>query len=301
MTQQSIVRLEAGDLSLEIAPPGSSEVHDATRFSPAAHLLQARYHEHSYFFRRGSPMEFDIGERTLPPGFDGCAPGESFVKIGVGRLERDSADPYSFGHVYPVLTRPETTMTAERSRARFAQRLEPADTPFGYELTVDVRLEGDAMSLDYSLANLGTAAFETEQYLHNFCCFDGAPLSPDYTVTVGYECTICDSIGARLEEPATALVRQIDGRTFGFDATSSDERAKVFFRPVEAEARQRWSLGNAATGTAMTIEADQPPLVSALFVTREQVSLEMNVAVTVEPGATARWTRRYQLQQESQT
>jgi len=294
MTQQANLLLDADDLSLEIAPPGASDVHRATRFSPAAHLLQARYRDRSYLFRRGSPMEFDIGERTLPPGFDGCAPGDAFVKIGVGLLERDSDAAYSFSHVYPVRLRPETTLTADRSRARFVQRLEPGDTPIGYELSVDVRLEGNKATLEYALENLGAEAFETEQYLHNFACLDGAPLSPDYTVAVGYDCTVCDSIGSRLAEPATALVRSIDSRTFGFDAATSEERAKVFFRPLEAEGRQRWSIENAATTTRMTIEADRPPLVSALYVTHEQISLEMNVAVTVGPGTTARWTRRYE-------
>jgi hypothetical protein len=295
MTQQPTLVLEADDLSLEIAPPGSSDVHEATRFSPAAHLLQARFRDHSYFFHRGSPMEFDIGERTLPPGFDRCAVGDCFVKIGVGLLERDSADAYSFPHVYPVRVRPHTTLSAERSRARFVQRLEPGETPIGYDLAVDVRLEGDAITLDYALANLGEAAFETEQYLHNFCCLDGAPLSPDYTVTVDYDCTVCDSTGTRLDEPATMLVRRIDSRTFGFDASTPEERTKLFFRPIGAEPRQRWSIENSATGTALAVEADQPPLVSALYVTADQISLEMNVAVTVEPGATARWTRRYEL------
>lgn len=296
MTQQPHVRLEADDLSLDIAPPGSLDEHRATRFSPAAYLLQASFRDHSYFFRRGSPMEFDIGERTLPPGFDGCAPGEAFVKIGVGLLERDSPDPYSFGHVYPVRTRPETVLSAERSRARFTQRLEPGDTPIGYELTVDLRLEGNAATLDYALENLGTVAFETEQYLHNFCALDGAPLSPDYTVTVDYDCTVCDSVGNRLDEPVSALVRQVDGRSFGFTSAAPEERAKVFFRPIGAEARQRWSIGNGATGTAMSIEADQPPLVSALYVTGDQISLEMNVALTVEAGAPTRWTRRYEFE-----
>ncbi|MFW6291915.1 MAG: hypothetical protein ACOC7V_06255 [Spirochaetota bacterium] len=296
MTNQSTLHLESGDVSLEIAPPGSLEEHRATRFSPAAYLLQARSGDHTYFFRRGSPMEFDIGERTLPPGFDGCAPGEPFVKIGVGLLERDLPDAYSFSHHYPVRTRPETTLSAERSRARFTQRLDPGDIRIGYELAVDVRLEGNAITLDYALENLGSAPFETEQYLHNFCTLDGAPLSPDYTVDVGYDCTVCDSVGNRLEAPATALVRQLDSRTFGFDPSGPEERTKLFFRPIGAAPRQRWSIANEATGTAMTVEADQPPLVSALYVTGDQISLEMNVAVTVEPGAAARWTRRYDLE-----
>lgn len=295
MTQQPNVRLEADDLLVEIAPPGSLDEHRATRFSPAAYLMQARYRDHTYFFRRGSPMEFDIGERTLPPGFDGCAPGEPFVKIGVGLLERDSPDAYSFSHVYPVRARPETALSTGRSHARFTQRLDPGEIAIGYELTVDVRVAEDTLTLDYALENLGDTAFETEQYLHNFCTLDGAPLSPDYTVDVSYDCAVCDSVGNRLEEPATALVRQLDRRSFGFDPTAPEERTKVFFRPIGAAPRQRWSIANEATGTAMTVEADQPPLVSALYVTGEQISLEMNVAVTVEPGETERWARRYEL------
>lgn len=241
-------------------------------------------------------MEFDIGERTLPPGFDECAPGEAFVKLGVGLLERDSPAPYSFGHAYPVRIRPETTLTLDDTSARFRQRLQAAPDRFGYDLTVDVRLDDTTMTIDYTLENLGSETINTEQYLHNFCCFDGAPLSAAYTVTTSYECEVCDSTGALLAKPLSGPVRQIDSRTFGFDPSAAEDRAKVFVRPVRSEPTQQWSITHSETGTALTVEADQSPPVSAIYVTREQISLEMNVMIGVTPGDTARWSRRYTFQ-----
>ncbi len=294
MTHQPTFSLETDDLTLEIARPGSRDEHLATRFSPAAHILQVRYQAHSYLFDRGSPMEFDIGERTVPPGFEGCRPGERFVKIGVGLLERESADPYRFAGTYPVRARPDTSVSIEKTRARFTQELEPREEPLGYRLVVDLAVQGNSVKIDYALRNLGEAPFQTEQYLHNFSCFDNAPLSTDYSVSIDYAYEVCDSIGNRLDEPDTGLVRPVDPRTFGFDPSAAEERRKLFFRPTEGDARHRWSIDNEATGTGMTIEADRPPQISALYVTRDQISPEMNVTRTVEPNATARWTRCYE-------
>ena len=294
MTHQPTFSLEADDLTVEIARPGSRDEHVATRFSPAAHILQIRYQAHSYLFDRGSPMEFDIGERTVPPGFDGCSPGGCFLKIGVGLLERESDDPYRFAYTYPVRARPDTLVSIEKTRARFVQVLEPGEVPLGYELICDLAVQGNSLRIDYALRNLGEAPVRTEQYLHNFSCFDNAPLSTDYTVSVDYAYEVCDSIGNRLDEPEAGLVRPLDSRTLGFDPSAAEERRKLFFRATEGDARYQWSINNEATGTGMTIEADRPPQISALFVTRDQISPEMNVTSSIEPNATAAWTRRYE-------
>ncbi|TVQ18082.1 MAG: hypothetical protein EA382_18135 [Spirochaetaceae bacterium] len=292
--QQPNLILRSGDLSIEIARPGSRDEHHATRFSPVAYILQARYRDHTYFFDRGSPMEFDIGERTTPPGYALSPPGGCFTKIGVGRLERPTADPYKLGSTYPIRVRPETTVEAESSRAAFHQLLETDEQAPGYELAVHLAVDGNTLTIDYALRNLGETTFVTEQYLHNFSRLDDAALSADYRVSLDYDCEICDSLGAQLDPPQTALIRPDGSRAFTFDVSVAQERAKLFFRPTGTPARQRWSVENRATGTGMTIEADRPPQVSALWATRDQVSPEMNVTLTIEPGATARWSRRYE-------
>ena len=292
--QQSSLVLRSGELSIEIARPGSRDEHQATRFSPVAYILQARYRDHTYFADRGSPMEFDIGERTTPPGYELCSPGGCFTKIGVGRLERPDSDPYKLGSTYPVRVRPETTVEAESSRAAFHQVLETDEQAPGYDLTVHLVVDGNTLTIDYALQNLGETTFATEQYLHNFSRLDDAALSTDYRVSLDYECEICDSLGTRLDPPKTTLIRPDGAHAFTFDVSATEERAKLFFRPTGASARQRWSIENRSTGTGMTIEADRPPQVSALWATREQVSPEMNVTLSIEPGATARWSRRYE-------
>ena len=291
MPQPNLV-LRSDELSIEIARPGSMDEHHATRFSPAAYILQARYRDHTYFADRGSPMEFDIGERTTPPGYALSPPGGCFTKIGVGRLERPTPDPYKLGSTYPVRVRPETTVEAERSRAAFQQVLETDEHAPGYDLTVHLTVDGNTLTIDYALQNLGETTFATEQYLHNFSRLDDAALSADYVVSLDYDCEICDSLGAPLDPPQTTLIRPDGARAFTFDVCVAEDRAKLFFRPTGAPACQSWSIENRSTGTGMTIGADRPPQVSALWATRDQVSPEMNVTLTIEPGATARWSRR---------
>ena len=179
--------LRSGSLIVEIGDPESQECqwNQGVRFSPVGNVLRVQLHEQEFLYSPvgggaltylgGLPMEFDIGQETFqpdPPGYNEGKSGDPFLKIGVGILRRDGA-AYNFSTSYPIVERAHTTVTWQPDRAHFVQTLAGNANGYGCYLEEDVIVKNDRLTLSYLLRNTGSKPFTTEQYVHDFLCFNG--------------------------------------------------------------------------------------------------------------------------------
>ena len=112
-------------------------------------------------------------EEFSPIGFDEAAPGGSFVKIGVGLLERPDAEAYDRFRLYPVSDPGTWTVEAGERSVVFTHRL---DGIYLYRKEIVVAGPG-SFHIRHSLESLG-APLSGEVYNHNFWTFGRFEVGP---------------------------------------------------------------------------------------------------------------------------
>jgi hypothetical protein len=123
-----------------------------------------------------------------PLGYDEAKPGETFLKIGVGELEKPKEEKYSFARKYRIVkpaewrvTPPNPWVGRRATAIRFETRGALA-SGHGYEYSKSVVLtqSGSLLAIGHKLMNTGTKPITTDFYNHNFFNVDSDPVGPHY-------------------------------------------------------------------------------------------------------------------------
>jgi enterochelin esterase-like enzyme len=304
-------QLKSGGLTVQVDDPDAPKHNRfnrrGRRFSPAAMVLAARFNGKEFFYLPadgdaaedvgGAPMEFDLGENVMnkPPGFEEAARGATdgtgdFLKVGVGILRKDT-DSYSWAHDYPVVE-PAATQAAwdpAGDKVIFLQTLKGTANGHACELEATVLVRDNQMIMHYNLKNTGWKKLITEQYIHNFLAFSNKPVGPDVEVRLPYDFRQVGLYG-------------IPGPEIRF---SPEDHAVEFLKELPQPVKFRllappgYAGDNVLTASqtgirqSLTIEASLPSNAVDLWCTGRQVSPEMLVLITVDPGQEKQWTRTY--------
>jgi len=224
----------------------------------------------------GLSNEFGIFD---PVGFEDAPPGETFPKLGVGLLRRDSAEPYRFSHRYAVEPFP---IRVESGAARVAFVCDPLPCRgYAARLEKTLAVAGRRLSIHYRLANVGEKTLRTTEYCHNFLAIDGHAVGPAYRLQVPF--ATC----GRVTEPLLAQGREI---------TWSRTPDHAFYHPMEGEdvqAAQWWELAHSPSGVRVRETVSPGYFRLTLWGTGRVVSPEAFVRVEVAPGETQEWQREY--------
>ena len=223
-------------------------------------------------------------------GYATAKPGETFIKIGVGRLRKIDTANYSNYATYELVDSGAWKVDVQKDAVAFSQRVMDETSGYGYEYTKTVRLvPGTAdMVIAHSLKNIGRLPIQGNQYNHNFLRIDGEPTGPDYTVTVPYDI----QAGARGADPSQATVK---GGTISYTKpVGAEERVSVGmagFGPTPASYDIR--VENRKAGAGVRITANRPMTQVALWSIRSVLAAEPTVDVSTAPGATTTWDLTY--------
>ena len=300
--------LEAGPTrALVMLPDAEQGWYRGTRFAWHGMIRQLEHHDHTYFGYlhdehdpthhdavSGPAPEFDI---TGPTSFHEASPGQSFVKIGVGRLERDDNERYRFWHKYRILDSGQWEIEQPDARSVvMRQTLEPGDDGYAYELTQRLLLGADSLHIAYELHNTGRRAIATEVYHHNFFSFDNAPVGP------GYELRLDGPARADADaelEPWAELVAAEGDDTLALlrwrDVLPADESIYVQPQGLDPESGRRFSLHHADSGLGVTMVGSRPLHRLAVWSSQPVICPEPFVMIEVEPGEREHWHVDYAL------
>jgi len=128
-------------------------------------------------FGRGLHNEFGI-KRCI--GYDDCAEGDWFPKIGTGWLQKNDK-PYFFYDQYPLEKLSFGCEVSGSSAAIFACDSGERNG-YAYRYAKTVALRPDGFSLSYSLENTGSKPLATDEYVHNFLCIAGRGMDSGYSL-----------------------------------------------------------------------------------------------------------------------
>lgn len=149
-----------------------------------------RFQRNPAIFGRGLHNEFGIKKCI---GYDDCAVGEWFPKIGTGWLRKDEK-PYFFYTQYPLEPLSFDCEITGKTGATFTCESGERNG-YSYRYTKKISLEDSSFRVLYTLENTGSKPLETDEYVHNFLCIGGRRMDAGYSVSFPWKID-----GARLIE-----------------------------------------------------------------------------------------------------
>ena len=172
--------LKKGSTRLLLADPLAAEAYyRGTRFDRSGIILELDYSGHSFvrpWFSKYDPYIHDAvsgpAEEFTQIGYENVAPGEEFLKIGVGILKRDIR-PYDRFNLYEISDAGRISVDRGEDSAIFRQEL---DGHYDYSKQVEI-VEDGHLVIKHKLLNLSRQALDFYVYSHNFFIIDSKPVN----------------------------------------------------------------------------------------------------------------------------
>lgn len=286
------VQFQLGDGHFQVgltAPATEFMAEYGRRFDTLGHVAMIVLDGRSFLGGPGLVDEFGI---LQTPGYAEAAPGESFLKIGIGELSRLDCKPYHFIRPYPVARWASTTVEHAETQVTFRQNfVGTRDWAYDYRKTYTVNPSAAQLDITYWLTNTGTHAFDTDQYNHNFFRFGQVEVSPQYRLEVGFP---VDAASA-----ASSWLERVDHRPEQFRPMPGG--GYLASPRMAAADRNHFRLHHDATGQAVTCDGDFSVYRFAFWADKTLISPEVFVAIRLASGQTQHWRRIYQFQAKERT
>ncbi len=270
------------------------------RFDWSGVISRLDYAKHNYFgvwFPKYEPTlhdaitgpveEFRSEDGGL--GYGQAKPGDMFVKIGVGVLQKPDDKPYDFTRNYKIVSTGVWVVRPEKDRVEFIQELKGVDG-YAYVYSKKVRLAKDKpeLILEHTLKNTGTRTIETQVYDHDFYVIDGQPTGPAFSIKFPFKPKAASDLkgGAEVQGNNIVYLRELaEGNKDsvasyleGFGSDVADNDIRVENSNVKAGVRE--------TG-------DHPIAKLFLWSVRTTVCPEVYISLKIPPKKKATWRIKY--------
>jgi hypothetical protein len=287
--------IENNILRLTIEEPG--RIYKNSRFDWTGNISQILFENKFTFCSAETAGEFDFAMQgrglfnefgiVQPIGYEDCAPGETFPKIGVGLLTRPGHEPYSFLKAYQI---DPFHVHIEKGGDWIQYTVLPRDCRgYAIKLIKKIALSGNSFFIDYVLENTGTRKIVTDEYCHNFIAVNGSDIDKDYTLRVPCEILGTSSMIEALNPENTVV---LNTSSLSFKAAPRND---FFFSPLtEFHARQgEWEITHDRLGVGMKESTGFVPSLMNLWGRRHVISPELFIHIDLDPGKTMTWRRNY--------
>lgn len=284
-SETSLIRIRSRRLAIDIARPGTR--YTGARFDWSSFVNQVTLDDTHTFCGSEGTSEANGGAGlccefapATAVAFAQAAPGERFVKPGVGLLTRPDAASYKFFSPYAVEPFEMSTQTTANS-VTFTIEPRPCN---GYAMRVIRRLTVDdnRLRMTVLLENTGTQPIATEEYCHNFIAINGQGPGPGLALTTGFKF-------AHKDARQVVNIQQNIARW-----ESCPQRA--FYLPgnhLQRSPGTYWMLKHEPSGVGMAESGTFPLNRFTLWGCGHVVSPEVFVAVHARPGDSQCWHRDF--------
>ena len=287
--------LENSMLRLTIEEPGL--VYKNSRFDWTGNISQILFENKFTFCSAETTKEFDSKRHgqglynefgiVKPIGYDDCAVGEKFPKIGVGLLTKKRNDAYSFLTAYEI---DPFDIQIEKGEECIKYTVFPIDCRgYGTKLIKKIELSGNSFTIDYELENTGTQKIQTNEYCHNFIAINRSNIDEHYTLKVPCE-IIKPSSMIEAVNPENAVILNTNSVNFNF----TPER-DFFYSPLTEfhSAHGEWEITHDSMGVGMKENTNFIPEIMNVWGCKHVISPELFIKIDLEPGQKLKWRRNY--------
>jgi hypothetical protein len=287
------VELGNGPVQATVALPDPVKgFYRGVRFDRSGMITSLSCNGHSYLGIHApevrNPVAHDhcagISEEFFEPiGFDEAEPGQPFLKLGVGLLEKPFAKTYFFADSYWPIELFDWEWEVGKDRIDLVQRGALNDWAYEYGKQIILPEGKNRLEVRYVLKNTGKKRLLTSQYAHNFIRIDDTPVDNNYTVTFG---------------GPVKHVRPLDGKAVFTDGKTFTLGNQTFFTPISGlNSREAGTVDVRLKDKAgITVSGDFTPFRYWLFANSRVVCPEPFIRIDLAPGEELAWTRTYDLQ-----
>lgn len=273
-------------------PDPENGFYRGVRFDWSGVIASATYRGHEYFgpWRDDhDPARHDSitgpVEGYIAPGlgYDEALPGQAFLRIGIGALER-TTETYHFRNQYAFLDHGKWAIDQGADWISFRHEV-GSDLGYEYRYEKTLRLKDDGFVIEHRLLNTGRKPIETDQFNHNFLVIDGTPTGPGFSVEFPFVPVTENDLRDRAE---------IDGKVIRLTQSHAEQGVRLELKGYSGNpGDHRITVRNANTGAGVTIEGDRPLTDLVFWTNRKTLSPENSVQISAAPGETFTWTSTY--------
>lgn len=221
-------------------------------------------------------------------GYDQAKTGSTFLKIGVGILQKPDEPRYAFNTPYAIVNGGQWTTKSGKDRVTFTQTLtDSSGYGYRYEKTARLVAGQPTLILEHRLRNTGRRLLETEVYDHNFFVIDRQTSGPDFVVRFPFTPQTNDSLRGMLALQGPELhYRRALNRGENVFASLQGYGTAVSDYDIRVENRQ--------ARVGVRVAADRPLSRLNYWTNAGNLSPEPYIRLAVAPGQETRWTIRYE-------
>jgi hypothetical protein len=265
----------------------------ATRFDWSGSIASAEWKGHTYFGQWYARHDPRVNDAITGPveefdsiGYDDAKPGERFIRLGVGAIQKPDEPAYRRFSTYEIADPGKWTINRSAGAIEFVHELGNT-RGYAYVYRKTVRLDGDRLVLEHRLQNTGTKAIVTNGYNHDFFMLDNQPTGPDFVIKFPFAPTAVtpQAISGVVELRGNEWVyvqevqRAVQTAITGFGPTANDNDFRV---------------ENRRTGAAVRQTGDQPLTRINVWSPRTAICPEAFIDVRAEPGKETTWRISYE-------
>ena len=277
-------------------PDAVNGYYRGARFDWGGVIYDLEYKNHHYFGQWFEHYEPTLHDAIMGPvdsfnpiGYDDAKTGDSFLRIGVGILQKPEEARYTFSTSYKILNSGTWKIKKKSSGIAFTHELKSEKYQYLYTKNVTLTKGKPELVLEHSLKNTGTTTLETDVYNHNFFVMDQQPTGPDFIVKLPF--------APQGEFKGKGEKGAIDGNTIVYkDVISKGEFFAVSpltgygTTPSDNDIR----IENTKVGTGVRIIGDKPIVRFVFWSNPATVCPEPYIHLKVEPGKEVTWNIRYE-------
>ncbi len=278
-----------------VLPDKAKGFYRGTRFDWSGMAAEININNHSfveqwYFPHTPEQNNNGIGtaeEFLLPLAYEEAQPGEVFIKIGVGLIEKTVDEKYSSNLPYAIKDGGEWTISNGKDWIEFQHRI-PSVNGYAYHYIKKIELlQNQAVFVvKRRLINSGTKTILSQHYGHNFFQIDKERIDEQYRLRFPFPVRTDNDFSGRadVQDRIIAMTKKLDRKeAFGATLTGYDQSALSHHIVLE----------NTNTRAAIKIEGDKPLSKLYLYVVDTAICPEPYVDISIDPGKEFRWETRY--------
>lgn len=281
-------------------PDMTNGYYRGTRFDHAGMVGQLEYAGHTYFgelIRPHDPERHDgvagpaeeFGMKLHPPlGYEEAQPGDGFLKIGVGVLEKKTDKPYAFFGRYKWVKPGTWDIQREPKALVFTQELSHGPYAYRYVKRVVLREEAPHLRLEHRLENTGTRLLISDYYNHNMLALDKSDVNQDYRLVMPaglatQERRNTKEMGVEFEDGILLfgkLLPKGDSFTIGYSLPPQTEM------PI-------WAVSMKGSHQRLEQHLDWQPVHFEVYGMRDALCPEPFLEIRLAPGEATSWMTGY--------
>ncbi len=297
-TEPPQVQLSNGLIQTTLYLPDTAQgYYQGTRFDWAGAFKSLDYKGHSYvepWFENYNPKTHDAingpAEEFVALGYTDAKPGGTFVKIGVGVLQKPDDKPYTFARYYTLTNPGKWSMKTRNDQVTYRHDLtDSSGYSYRYEKTVRLVRGKPELMLEHSLKNTGQKPIETSGYNHNFWIIDKQPTGPQITIRFPFE------VKGEGKGFGTTILAQDKSLTYSREL---DKKEQVFSAGLQGFGPTAngydFRIENLKSGAGLRATGDLPLEKLVYWACATTSCPEPYIRLKVAPGQTFTWKIKYE-------